>query len=93
MKARTDPVRIIISPVVFRIVGMSLAECNPELQRAVARAMIFESGLKNGGIDEGAPGFRDDYGESFYVAYLRNPSGNKIALFCTNSNEPKRGGA
>lgn len=51
---------------------------------------LHAAGLAGGGSDEGAPGFRDDYGERFYVGYLRDPQGNKVALFCTNPNEPKR---
>nr|WP_224817123.1 VOC family protein [Hasllibacter sp. MH4015] len=38
-----------------------------------------------GGSDEGQPGTRADYNADFYVAYLRDPQGNKIALF---SNAP-----
>lgn len=34
-----------------------------------------------GGRDEGQPGFRDAYSPNFYVSYLRDPQGNKIALF------------
>ena len=37
------------------------------------------AGLAHGGTDEGAPGLRDDYGPAFYVAYLRDPDGHKIA--------------
>jgi catechol 2,3-dioxygenase-like lactoylglutathione lyase family enzyme len=37
------------------------------------------AGLANGGSDEGAPGTRAAYGEDFYVAYLRDPDGNKLA--------------
>lgn len=35
--------------------------------------------LANGGGDEGAPGVRSDYDPSFYVAYARDPDGNKLA--------------
>lgn len=45
-----------------------------------------------GGQDAGAPGFRDAYGADFYVAYLRDPQGNKIALFSSNPDEPGRDG-
>ena len=45
-----------------------------------------------GGFDEGQPGFRDSYGPKFYVGYLRDPQGNKIALFSSNPNEPGRDG-
>lgn len=37
------------------------------------------AGVANGGHDEGAPGTREAYGPEFYVAYLRDPEGNKLA--------------
>lgn len=46
------------------------------------------AGLSHGGSDEGAPGTRSAYGENFYVAYLRDPVGNKLAAFC--APEPER---
>lgn len=46
--------------------------------------------LKSGGQDEGAPGFREIYSPNFYVGYLRDPQGNKIALFSSNIDEPGR---
>jgi catechol 2,3-dioxygenase-like lactoylglutathione lyase family enzyme len=45
-----------------------------------------------GGLDEGQPGFRASYGPHFYVGYLRDPQGNKIALFSSNPKEPGREG-
>ncbi len=48
--------------------------------------------LAAGGSDEGQPGFRAMYGAHFYVGYLRDPQGNKIALFCSNPEEPRREG-
>ena len=45
-----------------------------------------------GGHNEGAPGFRAFYSANFYVGYLRDPQGNKIALFCDNPDEPSRAG-
>ncbi|WP_254444927.1 hypothetical protein [Ruegeria atlantica] len=38
-------------------------------------------GLEHGGADEGAPGTRDYYAPDFYVAYLRDPDGNKLSCF------------
>jgi catechol 2,3-dioxygenase-like lactoylglutathione lyase family enzyme len=35
--------------------------------------------LAHGGSDEGAPGIRQAYGPHFYVAYVRDPDGNKLA--------------
>ena len=43
-------------------------------------------------FDAGQPGFRDAYGPHFYVGYLRDPHGNKIALFSSNPDEPGRDG-
>ena len=39
------------------------------------------TGLKHGGTDEGAPGTRSYYAPDFYVAYLRDPDGNKLSCF------------
>ncbi len=38
--------------------------------------------LANGGSSEGAPGTRETYGPDFYVAYVRDPMGNKLAVVC-----------
>lgn len=40
-------------------------------------------GLAAGGTDEGAPGPRPFGPPGTYAAYLRDPSGNKIAILCT----------
>ena len=53
---------------------------------------LHAAALAAGGVDEGKPGFRDAYGPHFYVAYLRDPQGNKIALFSNDRNEPGRDG-
>lgn len=53
---------------------------------------LHSAALAAGGKDEGQPGFRDAYGPHFYVAYLRDPQGNKIALFSSNLDEPFRDG-
>jgi predicted lactoylglutathione lyase len=52
--------------------------------RAESKAKVDEihaAGLANGGTDEGDPGNREAYTADFYVAYLRDPVGNKIAVF------------
>ncbi|WP_289294903.1 VOC family protein [uncultured Reyranella sp.] len=62
--------------------------------RAAAHALVrtlHAAGIAAGGRDEGAPGFRADYSEHFYVAYLRDPVGNKLALFCNDPAEGRRG--
>jgi catechol 2,3-dioxygenase-like lactoylglutathione lyase family enzyme len=41
-----------------------------------------KAGLDAGGSDEGAPGFRPPEKTSWYGAYLRDPTGNKLCVFC-----------
>lgn len=63
--------------------------------RASTQALVRElhaAAIANGGRDEGSPGFRADYSAHFYVGYLRDPQGNKIALFCDATDEPGRPG-
>jgi len=51
---------------------------------------LHSAALAAGGLDEGQPGFRGSYGPQFYVGYLRDPQGNKIALFSNDPNERGR---
>ena len=60
------------------------ASCQAEVRALHAAA------LAAGGSDEGAPGFRAAYGARFYVGYLRDPQGNKVAIFSSNPSEPGR---
>ena len=53
---------------------------------------LHAAALAAGGADEGQPGFRAAYGPRFFVSYLRDPQGNKIALFSANPDEPGRDG-
>ncbi|ABD56246.1 VOC family protein [Jannaschia sp. CCS1] len=53
---------------------------------------LHAAALAAGGRDEGQPGFRAAYGPHFYVGYLRDPQGNKIALFSSDASEPGRDG-
>jgi len=53
--------------------------------KAKAKAEVdgaYKAGLANGGTDEGAPGPRPADSKSFYGAYLRDPTGNKICVYC-----------
>ncbi|XWN30547.1 MAG: VOC family protein [Devosia sp.] len=52
---------------------------------------LHAAGLQAGGSEEGPPGFRAAYGEHFYVGYLRDPLGNKVAIFCADPKEGARG--
>lgn len=53
---------------------------------------LHAAALLAGGSDEGQPGFRVSYGPNFFVGYLRDPQGNKIALFSSDPNESGRDG-
>lgn len=41
----------------------------------------YAAALANGGSDEGAPGPRPPESTNFYAAYLRDPTGNKLAIY------------
>lgn len=41
-----------------------------------------KAGLSHGGTDEGAPGPRPADSTTFFGAYLRDPTGNKICVYC-----------
>jgi catechol 2,3-dioxygenase-like lactoylglutathione lyase family enzyme len=51
---------------------------------------LHAAALVAGGTCAGPPGFRAGYGAHFYVGYLRDPDGNKIALFCDDPAAPGR---
>jgi catechol 2,3-dioxygenase-like lactoylglutathione lyase family enzyme len=51
--------------------------------RANGKAAVdaaYKGGLANGGIDDGAPGMRPQYGERYYAAYLRDPDGLRLEV-------------
>jgi len=53
--------------------------------RAADRAAIdtfHQAGLKAGGRDNGAPGLREDYGPTYYAAFLLDPDGNNVEAVC-----------
>jgi catechol 2,3-dioxygenase-like lactoylglutathione lyase family enzyme len=52
--------------------------------KAPSRAAVeafHAAALANGGSDEGGPGVRGDYNPPFYGAYVRDPVGNKFAVY------------
>ncbi|WP_371687465.1 hypothetical protein [Thalassococcus sp. S3] len=53
---------------------------------------LHAAALETGGRDDGAPGFIKAYCPNFFVAYLRDPQGNKIAVFSSDQSEPGRDG-
>lgn len=42
---------------------------------------FYKVAMEHGASDEGAPGPRAAYGPNWYSAYLRDPTGNKIAVY------------
>ncbi|MFG1497166.1 VOC family protein [Saccharospirillum sp. HFRX-1] len=40
----------------------------------------YNAAMKQGGRCEGEPGYRPQYGEGFYAAYVRDLDGNKLAF-------------
>lgn len=53
---------------------------------------LHAAALAAGGADEGPPGFYASYGAQFYVGHLRDPQGNKIAIFSSDPDDPGRDG-
>ena len=47
-----------------------------------AVAAAHQAGVAAGGKDEGAPGPRPADSTEFWGAYLRDPTGNKLCVFC-----------
>ncbi|MBX9458650.1 MAG: VOC family protein [Rhizobium sp.] len=52
---------------------------------------VHAAGLVAGGSDEGAPGTRSNYSPTFYVAYLRDPVGNKLSVFTVVDEQSREG--
>lgn len=47
---------------------------------------FYRAAMAHGGSDEGGPGPRDAYGPNWHSAYMRDPTGNKIAIYI---NQPE----
>ena len=43
---------------------------------------FYAAGVKAGGKDNGGPGPRPDYGETYYAAFLVDPDGNNVEAVC-----------
>lgn len=41
---------------------------------------LYDIAMNGGGTSEGKPGYRPQYAEGFYAAYVRDPDGNKLAF-------------
>ena len=61
--------------------------------RADSRAQVVEihaAGLACGGTNAGTPGIRQAYTADFYVGYLRDPVGYKVAVFFKGQDRGQR---
>jgi catechol 2,3-dioxygenase-like lactoylglutathione lyase family enzyme len=43
---------------------------------------FYHNAIKNGGVDEGAPGIRTQYHPNYYAAYVFDPDGYKLEVVC-----------
>lgn len=56
--------------------------------RAVGRSAVdaaYAAGLAAGGVSDGEPGPRPDYGPRYYAAYLRDPDGLRVEVVTGSS--------
>ena len=59
--------------------GTHIALASPD--RATVDA-FYEAAMAAGGTDNGAPGIRSEYHESYYGAFVLDPDGNNIEAVC-----------
>ena len=43
---------------------------------------FHKEGLKAGGVDNGVPGIRTDYGPHYYAAFVVDPDGYRLETYC-----------
>jgi catechol 2,3-dioxygenase-like lactoylglutathione lyase family enzyme len=48
---------------------------------------FYDAAIAAGGKDNGAPGFRPQYHEKYYGAFVLDPDGNNIEAVCQHHNE------
>ncbi|HEY3812177.1 MAG TPA: VOC family protein [Caulobacteraceae bacterium] len=49
---------------------------------------FYAAAMANGATDEGPAGPRPQYGPTYYLAYVRDPTGNKLAVMCKSYQAP-----
>ena len=55
---------------------------------AEAVRAFYDAALAAGGVDNGAPGLRPEYGTGYYAAYVLDPDGNNIEAKCHEVSSP-----
>jgi catechol 2,3-dioxygenase-like lactoylglutathione lyase family enzyme len=77
------------------ITGLLIFEADPGPRRlhvcfsASSREQVaaaHAAGLKNGGQDNGGPGYRDHYSPGYYAAFVLDPDGNNIEFLYRDSS-------
>jgi catechol 2,3-dioxygenase-like lactoylglutathione lyase family enzyme len=51
---------------------------------------FYEAAMKAGGRDNGGPGFRLEYGDDYYAAFVYDPDGNNIEACYFGAKAPGR---
>jgi len=51
---------------------------------------FYEAALNAGGKDNGGPGFRHEYGDDYYAAFVYDPDGNNIEACYFGAKAPKK---
>jgi catechol 2,3-dioxygenase-like lactoylglutathione lyase family enzyme len=49
-------------------------------------AAFHAAGLAAGGSDHGGPGFRANYADNYYAAYIRDPDGHVVEAVCRRAD-------
>jgi catechol 2,3-dioxygenase-like lactoylglutathione lyase family enzyme len=75
----------VTAPVVWIVVrgrrpGPAYGHTALQATGKVAVDAAHKAGLANGGRDDGPPGFRPQYGEGTYAAYLLDPDGLRVEI-------------
>lgn len=53
---------------------------NPPSRNAVQE--FWDTGIRNGGRNDGEPGLRENYGKDYYTAFIFDPDGFKLEAVC-----------
>lgn len=64
--------------------GFHLAFAAPSRQAVDA---FHAAGMRAGGKDNGGPGLREEYGPTYYAAFLVDPDGHRVEAVCKGAGE------
>lgn len=49
---------------------------------------FYAAAIRSGGIANGAPGLRPEYGAGYYSAYVLDPDGHNLEMVCRSPHRP-----